>query len=152
VLEEIVVLVEVFDRVGVIGARALHELMELAWRVMLGLLARVINRGDQRGVGRSTTIFSVLLPLLRGGALVLILVLGLALAPASVGVRWERRLLEVLDKGPRSQAIRAGTLVAPACVSVQPEPRVGRRSVRSGRQVKARCQCDLLCHARRPSW
>ena len=84
--EELAVLVEVFDRVGVVGAWALHELMEVARRVLLGLLARVISCGDQRGVGRSA-IFSILFPLLRGGALVLILALGLDFALASVGAR-----------------------------------------------------------------
>ena len=85
-----------------VGAWALHELVEVAQKVLLGLLARVISRGDQRGVGRSTVIFSVLFPPLRGGALVLILALGLAFAPASVGVLWEWRSLDVSDKGPWS--------------------------------------------------
>ena len=67
-----------------VGAWALHEHMEVARRVLLGLLACVINRGDQRGVGRTAAIFSILFPLLRGGALVLILVLGLAFASTSV--------------------------------------------------------------------
>ena len=39
--------VEVFYGVVVVGARALHELVEVARRVLLGLLARVISRGDQ---------------------------------------------------------------------------------------------------------
>jgi len=77
----------VFDGVGMVGAWALHELMEVAWKVLLGLLARVISHGDQRRVGRSAAIFSILFPLLRGGALVLILALGLAFALASVGAR-----------------------------------------------------------------
>ena len=104
----------------------------MAQRVLLGLLARVISRGDQRGVGRSAVIFSVLFPPLRGGALVLILVLGLAFAPVSIGVRRDQRLLEVLDKGPWSRAIRARTPVAAACVSVWSEPREYRRLVQSG--------------------
>ena len=91
-----------FDGIVVVGARALHELVKVARRVLLGLSARVIRRGDQRGVGRSAVILSVLFPPLRGGALVLILALGLALALASVGARWGRRLLGVLDKGLRS--------------------------------------------------
>ena len=62
-LEELAVLVEVFDRVGVVGAQALHVLMEVAQRVLLGLLARVISHGDQRGVGRSAMIFLFFLPL-----------------------------------------------------------------------------------------
>ena len=70
------VLVEVFDGVVVVGARALLELVEVARRVLLGLLAHVISHGDQRGVGRSAAIFSILFPPLCGGALVLILVLG----------------------------------------------------------------------------
>ena len=74
-----------FDGVGVVGAWAFHELVEVAQKVLLGMLVRVISRGDQRGVGRSTAIFSVLFPLLCGGALVLILALGLAFALASVG-------------------------------------------------------------------
>ena len=92
----------VFDRVVVVGAWALHELMEVARRVLLGLRARVISRGNQRGVGRSAPILYVLFSPLGGGALVLILALGLTFAPTSVGARWERRLLEVLDKGPWS--------------------------------------------------
>ena len=86
-LEELAVLVEVFDGVAMVGARALHELMEVAWRVLLGLLAHVISRGDQRGASRSAAIFFVRFPLLHGGALILILALGLAFASASVGAR-----------------------------------------------------------------
>ena len=89
-----------FDGVVVVGARALHGLVEVTWRVLLGLRARMISHGVQRGVGRLAVILFVLFPPLRGGALVLILALGLTFAPASVGARWERRLLEVLDKGP----------------------------------------------------
>ena len=69
-----------------VGARALHELVEVARRVLLGLRAHVISRGVQRGVGRSAAILSVLFSPLRGGALVLILALGLTFAVASVGV------------------------------------------------------------------
>ena len=116
-----------------VGAWALHEPMEVARRVLLGLCARVISRGDQRGVGRSAAILSILFPLLRGGTLNLILALGLTLALAFIGAWRERCLLEVLDKGPRSRAIRAGTPVATACVLVRSEPRVYRRSVQSGR-------------------
>ena len=75
------------DGIVVVGARALHELMKVARRVLLGLNARVICRGGQRGVGRSTVILSVLLSPLCGGALVLILVLGLTFAVASVEAR-----------------------------------------------------------------
>ena len=62
-LEELAILAEVFDGVGVVGARALHELIEVTQKVLLGLLARVIGRGDQCGVGRSAVILSVLFPL-----------------------------------------------------------------------------------------
>ena len=60
----------------------------------MGLLACVISRGDQRGVGRSTTFFLVLFAPLHGGALVLILALGLAFVLASVEDRSDRLLAE----------------------------------------------------------
>ena len=63
----LIVLVEVFDGVGVVGAWALHELVKVARRVLLGLSARVIYRGGQRGVGRSAAILSVLFPLYMEG-------------------------------------------------------------------------------------
>ena len=91
-----------FDGVVVVGARALHVLVEVARRVLLGLLARVISPGDQRRVGWSAAIFSVLFPLLSGGALILILALGLAFASASIGALRERPSLEASDKGPWS--------------------------------------------------
>ena len=103
--EELVVLEEVFDGVGMVGARAPHELVEVAQRVLLGLLARMISRGNQRGAGWSAVIFSVLFPPLCGGALILILALGLAFASASVGALRERRSLDVLDKSPWYRAI-----------------------------------------------
>ena len=62
-LEELAVLVEVFDGVVVVGAWALHELVEVARRVLLGLRARMISHGDQRRVGRSAVILSILFPL-----------------------------------------------------------------------------------------
>ena len=67
-----------------VGAWALHELVEVTRKVLLGLLARVIDRGDQHGVGRSALILLVLFAPLRGGALVLVLALGFALVLASV--------------------------------------------------------------------
>ena len=91
-LEELVVLVEVFDGVGVVGARALHELVEVVRKALLVLLGRVISHGDQRGVGRSSVIFSVLFAPLRGGALILILALGLAFVSASIEDRSNRLL------------------------------------------------------------
>ena len=40
--EELVVLVEMVDGIVLVGAWALHELMKVAHRVLLGLSARVI--------------------------------------------------------------------------------------------------------------
>ena len=94
-----------FDGVVMVGAWALHELVEVAQRVLLGLLARMISRGDQRRARRSVAIFSVLFPPLRGGALVLILALGLAFASASIGAPREWCSLDASDKGPWSRAI-----------------------------------------------
>ena len=71
------------DGVGVVGAWALYELVEVVRLALLGLLAYAISCGDQRGVGRSPSILLVLFAPLRGGALVLVLMLGLALVPAS---------------------------------------------------------------------
>ena len=85
--EELAVLVEMVDGIVVVGARALHELVKVAWRVLLGLSARVIYRGGQRGVGRSAVILFVLLSPLCGGALVLTLVLGLTFVTAPVEAR-----------------------------------------------------------------
>ena len=84
-LEELIVLVEVFYGVVMVGAWALHELVEVAGRALLGLRARMISRGDQRGVGRSAMILFVLFFPLHGGALILILALGLTFALASIG-------------------------------------------------------------------
>ena len=47
------------------------------------LLGHMIGNDDQSGVSRSTPILLVLFVPLRGGALALVLVLGLALVPAS---------------------------------------------------------------------
>ena len=48
--EELALLDEVFDRIGVIGARTIHEFVEVVRQSLLGLLAHPISRGDQRGV------------------------------------------------------------------------------------------------------
>ena len=132
-----------------VGAQAFHELVVVSRSVLLGLRARVIGRGDRHRVSRSAAILSILFSPLHGGALVLILVLGLTFAMASIEAWWERRLLEVLGKGSWPWAVRARTPVDAACVSVWPELRVGRRLVRSGRQVKTRCRCGLMCRAQR---
>ena len=79
--EELAVLVEVFDRVGMVGAWAIHELVEVVRQALLGLLARAISYGDQHGVGRSTLILFVLLAPLCGGALVWVRAPDLAFCP-----------------------------------------------------------------------
>ena len=94
-----------FDGVGVVGARAIHELVELVRQALLGLLARVISYGDQRGVGRSVPILLVLLAPLHGGALVLVLALGLALVSASVEDRSDRLLVEGMVRGNVKQVV-----------------------------------------------
>jgi len=91
-LEELVVLVEVLDRVGVVGAWTIHELVEVAKLALLRLFAHAIYRGDQHGVGQPAPILLVLLAPLCGGALVLILALGLALVPTSIEDRFDRLL------------------------------------------------------------
>ena len=87
------------DRVGVVGARALHELVEVVRQALLRLLARAIRHGDQRGVGRSVMIFLVPFAPLCGGALVLILTLGLAFVPASIEDRFDRLLAGGVVRG-----------------------------------------------------
>ena len=82
--EELAILVEVFNGVGMVGAWTIHELVEVARLALLGLLACAISRGDQCRVGGSVPIFLVLFAPLHGGALVLILTLGLAFVLASV--------------------------------------------------------------------
>ena len=62
-----------------VGAWTLHELVEVFGLALLGLLAHTINYGYQSRVGWSAPILLVLLAPLRGGALVLVLTLGLAL-------------------------------------------------------------------------
>ena len=75
---------QVLDGVSVVGAWAIHELVEVVRLALLGLLARTISYGEQRGVGQSAPILLVLFAPLCGGALVLVLALGLALILASV--------------------------------------------------------------------
>ena len=91
-----------------VGARALHELIEVVQKALLGLLVHVISRGDQRGVGRSTMIFLVLFAPLHGGALVLILALGLAFVPAFIEERSDH-LQARGDGALGSQAYGSGT-------------------------------------------
>ena len=44
--EELAVFVEVFDGVGMVGAWAIHELVEVVRQALLGLLVRAISYGD----------------------------------------------------------------------------------------------------------
>ena len=88
-----------------VGAWALHELIEVVWKALLGLLARVISRGDQHRVGQSTTIFLVLFAPLRGGALVLILALGLAFVLASIEDHFDRLLTRGVVHGDIEQVV-----------------------------------------------
>ena len=97
--EELAVLVEVFDRVGMVGAWAIHELVDVVRHTLLGLLAHMISCGDQCGVVRSAPILFVLLTPLCGGALILILVLGVALVPTSVEDRSDRLLARGMVRG-----------------------------------------------------
>ena len=48
--EKLTVLIEVFDGVGVVGAWAIHEFVEVVRQALLGLLSRVVSCGNQRGV------------------------------------------------------------------------------------------------------
>ena len=64
--------------VGMVGAWTLHELVKVVRLALLGLLARTIGCGDQSWVCRLAPILFVLLAPLCGGALILILALGLA--------------------------------------------------------------------------
>ena len=90
--EELAVLIEVFDGVGVVGARAIHEFVEVVRKPLPVLFAHAISRGDQCGVVRSALIFFVLLAPLRGGALVSVPALGLALVMAFVEDRSDHLL------------------------------------------------------------
>ena len=83
-LEELAVVVEVLDGVSMVGAWAIHELVEVVRSALLGLLARAISCSDQCGVGHLAPILLVLPTPLHGGALILVLALGLALVSASV--------------------------------------------------------------------
>ena len=101
--EELALLVEVFDGVGVVGARGIHEFVEVVRQSLLWLPGRAISRGDQRGVVRSAPILFVLLALLCGGALILIHAPGLAFVLAPVKDRSDRLLTEGMVSGDVEQ-------------------------------------------------
>ena len=72
------------DGVSVVGAWALHELVEVVRLALLGLLAHAIHHGDQCRVGRSTLTLLVLFAPMCGGAFVWVRTLGFDLMLASV--------------------------------------------------------------------
>ena len=94
-----------FDGVGVVGARAIRELVEVARQALLGLLARAISYGDQRGVVRSAPILFVLLAPLCGGGLILVHTLGFAFVPTSVEDRSDRLLVGGMVSGDVEQVV-----------------------------------------------
>ena len=73
-LEELAVLVEMVDGIVVVGARTIHELVEVVGQSLLGLPRCAISCGDQRGVVRPAPILPVLFAPLSRGAFVWILV------------------------------------------------------------------------------
>ena len=91
-LEELVVLIEVFDRIGMVGAWSFHELVKVVGLALLGLLAHAVGRCNQSWVGWSALIPLVLLALLCGGALALVLALGLATVLTAAEDRLDRLL------------------------------------------------------------
>jgi hypothetical protein len=87
------------DGVGVVGAWALHELVEAVGLDLLGLLACMIGHDDQSGVGWSAPILLVLFAPLCGEALILVLALELDLVPASTKDRSDRLLVGGMVRG-----------------------------------------------------
>ena len=88
-----------------VGAWAIHELVEVVRQALLGLLAHAISCGDQRGVVWSTPILFVLLAPLCGGALILVHALGLAFVLASIEDRSDRLLAGGMVCGDVEQVI-----------------------------------------------
>ena len=88
-----------------LGAWALHELVEVVMLALLGLHAHTIGHGEQSGVGRSAPIILILFAPLRGGALVLVLALGLALVPASTKDHSDRLLTRGVVRGDVEQVM-----------------------------------------------
>ena len=94
-----------FDGVGMVGAWAVHELVEVVRQSLLGLPSRTIGHGDQRGVVRPTLIFFVFLAPLRRGAFVRICVLGFELVPASAKDRSDHLLARGVVGGDIEQVV-----------------------------------------------
>ena len=82
--EELAVLVEVFDGIGMVGAWAIQGFVEVVRQSLLGLLAHAISHGDQCGAVQSVLILFVLLAPLFRMALILVHALGLAFVLASI--------------------------------------------------------------------
>ena len=74
-------------------------------QALLGLLAHAINYDDQCGVVRSVLILFVLLAPLCGGALILVLALGLGLVLASTKDRPDRLLTGGMVRGDVKQVV-----------------------------------------------
>ena len=104
-VKELAVLVEVLDRVGVVGTWTLHELIKVVGLALLGLLDHVVGRGNQSWVGRSVPILLVLLAHLCGGALALVLALGLASVPITAEGHLDRLLTGGVVRGDVKQAV-----------------------------------------------
>ena len=111
--EELIVLVDVLDGVGMVGAWAIYELVEVVRQALLGLFAHATSYGDQRGVVQSAPVLFVLIAPLRGGALVLVLTLGLAFVLAFVEDRSDRLLAEGVVRGDVEQVV-GGTRIQTA--------------------------------------
>ena len=92
------------DGVGVVGAWTLYELVEVVGLALLGLLARSVGCSNQSWVGRSAPILLVLLALLHGGALALVLTLGLAPVLTATKDRFDRLLTEGMVHGDASRS------------------------------------------------
>ena len=90
--EELTLLVEVFDRVGVVGAWTIHEFVEVVRQSLMGLLDCAIGHGDQWGAVRPTSILFIFLAPLRGGALVRVHAFGFDLVLASAQDRSDHLL------------------------------------------------------------
>ena len=103
--EELIVLVEVFDGVGVVGAWAIYEFVEVVRQALLGLLARAVCCGNQHGVVWSAPVLFVLLAPLCGGALILVHALGLAFVSASIEDRSNRILAGGVVSGDVEQVM-----------------------------------------------
>ena len=97
-----------FDGVGVVRARTVHEFVEVVRQSLLGLPGCAISRGDQRSVVRPTPILLVLLAPLSGGAFVRIYALGFELVLASAKDRFDCLLARGMVGGDVEQ-VTGGT-------------------------------------------